>query len=294
VAYETAKANVAVGEATILEAKASLTQAEKGLWRTQRNLEYCTISSPVNGTVIDRRVSIGQTVTAGLETPSLFLIAKDLTRMQVWVSVNEADITRVYVGQPVTFTVDALPDEKFQGRVHRIRPNAAMTQNVVTFTVEIAADNSARRLRPYLTANVRFEVDHRDNVLLVPTSALSWSPTADQIAPEYRQAPPGTQAAGVGPSSAPEASPSTRAAAGKSIAPAVVWVAQGQYVRPVPVMPGLSDGTNTEVVGQGLSEGADVVTGTQSESPANPGDATNPFTPKPPKNMKPPSGAPPM
>ena len=170
--YETAKANVAVGEAAILQAKAALTQAEKSLWRAQRNLEYCTIASPITGTVIDRRVSIGQTVAAGLNTPSLFLIAKDLKRMQVWVSVNEADIARVYPGQPVTFTVDALPDEIFHGEVYRVRPNASMTQNVVTFTVEITTENSAGRLRPYLTANVRFEVNSRSNVLQVPAAAL--------------------------------------------------------------------------------------------------------------------------
>ena len=287
-AYETAKANVAVGEAAILQAKASLTQAEKGLWRAQRNLEYCTITSPIKGMVIDRRVSVGQTVTAGMETPSLFLIAKDLSRMQVWVSVNEADIARVYPGQPVTFTVDALPDEKFKGQVYRIRPNASMTQNVVTFTVEIATDNSAGRLRPYLTANVRFEVDHRADVLLVPTSALSWTPTVDQIAPEYRQGP-GSQPTGTSPLPT-EPPPSTQPSSGKGPAPALLWVVQGQYVRPIPVMSGLSDGTNVEVSGHGLAEGMDVVTGTQNGPSATQGDVTNPFTPKPPKNMKPPSG----
>lgn len=287
-AYETAKANVAVGEAAILQAKASLTQAEKSLWRTQRNLEYCTITSPIKGMVIDRRVSVGQTVTAGMETPSLFLIAKDLSRMQVWVSVNEADIARVYPGQPVTFTVDALPDEKFQGQVYRIRPNASMTQNVVTFTVEIATDNSAGRLRPYLTANVRFEVDHRANVLLVPTSALSWTPTVDQIAPEYRQGP-GSQPTGTSPLPT-EPPPSTLPSSGKGPAPALLWVVQGQYVRPIPVVSGLSDGTNVEVNGHGLAEGMEVVTGTQSGPSATQGDVTNPFTPKLPKNMKPPSG----
>ena len=288
-AYETAKANVAVGEAAILQAKASLTQAEKSLWRAQRNLEYCTITSPIKGMVIDRRVSVGQTVTAGMETPSLFLIAKDLGRMQVWVSVNEADIARVYPGQPVTFTVDALPDEKFQGQVYRIRPNASMTQNVVTFTVEIATDNSAGRLRPYLTASVRFEVDHRANVLRVPTSALSWTPAVDQVAPEYRQGPPGSQTSVPSPLPA-EAPPASQPAAGKGMAPAVLWIVQGQYVRPIPVLSGLSDGTNVEVNGQGLAEGMDVVTGTQTGSSATQGDVTNPFTPKPPKNMKPPSG----
>jgi HlyD family secretion protein len=290
-AYETAKANVAVGDAAILQAKASLIQSEKSLWSAQRNLEYCTITSPVKGTVIDRRVSIGQTVAAGLSTPSLFLIAKDLRRMQVWVSVNEADIARVYPGQPVTFTVDALPDETFRGEVCKVRPNASMTQNVVTFTVEITTDNSGGLLRPYLTANVRFEVNRRDNVLLVPAAALSWTPTADQVAPEYRQGESLSRPAGADQPPA-EAPPSTQPTTGKATAPtpAVLWVVQGQHVRPVPVLAGVTDGLNVEVTGQGLSENMRAVTGAEMGASA-PQTDVNPFTPKMPKPPKaPPSG----
>jgi HlyD family secretion protein len=273
--HEAAKANVAVGEAAILQAKATLTQAEKSLWRAQRNLEYCTIASPVKGTVIDRRVSIGQTVTAGLNTPSLFLIAKDLRRMQIWVSVNEADIARVYAGQPVTFTVDALPDETFRGEVCKIRPNASMTQNVVTFTVEITVDNSGGKLRPYLTANVQFEVNRRDNVLLVPTAALAWTPTVGQVAPEYREQP--------------AEMPSQPA--GGARREAVVWVVQGEYVRPIPILAGASDGANTEVAGEGLSEGMEIVTGVESGPSSGQTDVSNPFTPKLPKPPKQMGGA---
>ncbi|MCY2932109.1 MAG: efflux RND transporter periplasmic adaptor subunit [Planctomycetota bacterium] len=297
-AYEMAKANVAVGEAAILQAKASLTQSEKSLWRARRNLEYCTITSPIQGTVIDRRVSIGQTVAAGLNTPSLFLIAKDLRRMRVWVSVNEADISRVYSGQPVAFTVDAFPGETFVGAVCRIRPNASMTQNVVTFTVEISTDNSAGRLRPYLTANVRFEVSRRDNVLLVPATALSWTPTADQVAPEYRQGASGSGPAAPSPDTdlppmgaPPTSHPASVAPGTTAMAPAVLWVVQGQHVRPVPVLTGMSDGTNVEVVGKELSEKVEVVTGTQSEPSAAQNDVSNPFAPKLPKPPKPPTGA---
>jgi len=301
-AYESAKANVAVGEAAILQAQAALTQAEKSLWRARRNLEYCTITSPITGTVIDRRVSIGQTVAAGLNTPSLFLIAKDLRRMQVWVAVNEADIARVYPGQSVTFTVDALPERTFRGQVYRIRPNAAMTQNVVTFTVEIATDNSDGHLRPYLTANVRFEVSRRENVLMVPVAALSWTPTIGQVAPEYRDGPPDRPATrpdagrpASGPASMPASAPASRPAgkpAGKRV---LLWVVQGQYVRPIPVRSGLSDGTQVEVSGEDLREGLDVVTGVR-EAPAagSPSDVTNPFTPKMPKRGPPRGGPPPV
>jgi HlyD family secretion protein len=221
-------------------------------------------------------VSIGQTVAAGLSTPSLFLIAKDLTRMQVWVSVNEADIARVYPGQPVTFTVDALPNETFRGEVCKVRPNASMTQNVVTFTVEITTDNSAGRLRPYLTANVRFEVSRRSNVLLVPTTALGWTPTVGQVAPEYREQPAGVQGEGQ--------TPATKAAS--DMTPGVLWVVQGQYVRPVPVLAGQSDGANIEVTGEGLKEGLEIVTGTESATVSGQGDAGNPFMPKMPKPPK--------
>ncbi|PKN48857.1 MAG: RND transporter, partial [Deltaproteobacteria bacterium HGW-Deltaproteobacteria-16] len=138
-AQKTALAQVAVSEA-------SIRQAEAALKRAQRNLGYCTITSPVKGIIVDRRVNIGQTVVASLNAPSLFLLAKDLTRIQVWVAVNEADIGKIHPGQPVTFTVDAFPNETFRGEVGKIRLTAAMTQNVVTYTVEISTDNADGRL----------------------------------------------------------------------------------------------------------------------------------------------------
>lgn len=191
-AYECAKANVDVGQATVEQAQVSEAQAETALWRARRDLGYCTITSPVSGVIIDRRVNIGETVAASLSTPSLFLIAKDLKRMQIWVSVNEADIGKVHSGQPVTFTVDAFPGETFPGEVGKVRLNASMTQNVVTYIVEVIADNSDGRLLPYLTASVKFEVNRRRGVLLLPNGALRWQPEAEQIAPQYRQgaAPP--------------------------------------------------------------------------------------------------------
>ena len=147
------------------------------------NLGYTTITSPVRGMILDRRVNIGQTVVASLNAPSLFLIAKDLRRMQVWASVNEADIGRIRVNMPVRFTVDAYPGQMFRGKVTQIRMNATMTQNVVTYTVVVTTDNSSGKLLPYLTANVQFEMDQRSNVLLAPNAALRWKPQASQIDP---------------------------------------------------------------------------------------------------------------
>lgn len=256
-AYDAATANVAVGEASILQAKANLTQAEAILKRAQRNLSYCTIKSPVKGVVIDRRVNIGQTVVASLNAPSLFLIAKDLKRMQVWVAVNEADIGKIFPGQRVSFTVDAYPGETFQGEVGKIRLNASMSQNVVTYTVEVTTDNSKGRLLPYLTANVRFELEGRSNVLLVPNTALRWLPKLEELAPELKKELLGK---------------TQKENSGK------IWIQQGKLVSPLKVRTGLSDGSMTEIEGDEVKEATEVIVGMESQA-ADSGKTSNPFTP---------------
>src|SRR5438132_3562898 len=187
-AYEIAKSNVAVGEASVTQAEKGVAQAQATLGRSQRNLGYCTIKSPVKGVIIDRRVNIGQTVVSSLSAPSLFLIAKDLKRLEVWASVNEADIGNVHSGQAVTFTVDAYPGRVFKGTVAPDQPrlNASMTQNVVTYTVVVETDTSDGKLLPYLTANLLFEVSRQSQVLLVPNTALRWKPNPQQVVPEAR------------------------------------------------------------------------------------------------------------
>src|SRR6185369_16387657 len=139
--YEVAKASVAVGEAAITQAKAATLQAEATLKKAQRNLDFCTIKSPVKGVIIDRRVNVGQTVVASFNAPSLFLIAKDLTKMEVWASVNEADIGKLKIDMPVNFSCDSFPNETFHGNISQIRYNATMNQNVVLYTVIITTDN---------------------------------------------------------------------------------------------------------------------------------------------------------
>ncbi len=291
-AYEMAKANVAVGEAAILKAKASVAQSEASLRRAQQNLGYCTIKSPVKGVIIDRRVNIGQTVVASMSAPSLFLLAKDLTRMEVWVAVNEADIGKIHPGQPVTFTVDASPDETFEGEVCKVRLNASMTQNVVIYTVEITTDNSDERLLPYLTANVQFELDRRSDVLLVPNTALRWKPSPGQISPELSKASDrrgarkkqyqGKQTPPLRPLSGSQSQPPS-GAAGNVANRGVVWTVRGQYVWPIPVRVGLTDGVMTEVEGEGLTEGLVIVTGLQTRprtQAVNETETTSPFAPK--------------
>ena len=258
--YDSAKANVAVGEAAIVQARAAAAQADAAVSRAQLNLGYCVIKSPVKGVIIDRRVNIGQTVVASLNAPSLFLMAKDLRRMQVWVAVNEADIGAIKLGQPVTFTVDAHPGETFQGDVGQVRLNATMSQNVVTYTVEVNTDNSSGRLLPYLTANAQFQVDHRENVLMVPNAALRWVPPPERIAPDARTAPgkgrSATGAAAAGGGASPEGAPE---ASGPIAPKGTVWVVDGKYVRPVRARVGISDGTMTEVLSDRLAEGTEVV-----------------------------------
>ncbi len=273
-AYETAKANVEVGKAAIVQAKQTVSQSQAALQRAQQNLSYCTIVSPVKGVIIDRRVNIGQTVVSSLNAPSLFLLAKDLTRIQVWVSVNEADIGLIQPGQPATFTVDAYPSEVFTGEVGKVRLNATMTQNVVTYTVEVNTDNFDGKLLPYLTANVKFVVGERHNVLLVPNAALRWTPSPDQIAPEFRPESKRERGAGSG---APGGSPAKgKQGAGRG----TVWVETGDYVQPVEVSLGLTDGSLTEVESPQLQEEMRVVLGEQQKEGAS-SSAISPFVPQP-------------
>jgi HlyD family secretion protein len=273
-AYDIAKANVKVGEAALVQAKDAVLQAEAVLRKAAQNLDYCTIKSPVKGVIIDRRVNIGQTVVASLNAPSLFLIAKDLKRLQVWASVNEADIGSISPRQPVTFTVDAHPGDVFQGEVGKVRLNATMTQNVVTYTVEVNTDNSDGKLIPYLTANLRFMVAERQDVLMVPNAALRWAPLTEQIAPKFRRELAKSQDGNSGGKNAS----STRERKGRSRL-GTVWLAQGRYVQPVAVRLGLSDGSFTEVQSPELKEGVQVVLGEQQQGNGS-GSTASPFTPQ--------------
>jgi len=244
--YEVSKANLASAEAAVNQAKAALAQARASLLTARINLDYCTIKSPVKGVIIDRRVNIGQTVVSSLSAPSLFLIASDLRHsIQVWVSVNEADVGNIVKGQPVTFTVDAFPGHVFHGTVGQVRLNATMTQNVVTYTIEVDTDNSDGKLLPYLTANAQFETGRRTGVLLVPNAALRFTPKPGDIAPEAKQGGRGRR------SRTPEATAER----------GTIWIRDGKFVRPLPVRVGLTDGAFTEVEGGRLAEGLPIVVG---------------------------------
>jgi HlyD family secretion protein len=309
--YEAAVAQVAINEAAVGQAEAAVDMAGAQLQKAERELGYCTIKSPVKGVVISRRVNIGQTVVASLNAPSLFLIAKDLKRIQVLVPVNEADVGQIRPGQPVTFTVDAFPGRTFKGQVRKVRLEVTITQNVVTYPVEIVTENPDEILLPYQTANVRFQTEQRTNVLSVPNAALRYTPPVESMVPEAQekyaaQAQSGGQPSGAGPSGGPPSGggpgggagrppgagggggPGPRGAGGgpggggRGRSMGTVWVAAGNgLLRPVEVRLGMTDGASTEVVTDALAEGTEVVTGEAPRDGANaPAGGTNPFAPQ--------------
>ncbi|HVU15492.1 MAG TPA: efflux RND transporter periplasmic adaptor subunit [Candidatus Didemnitutus sp.] len=258
-----AVANVSVGKAAVAEARAATVQARATLDKAQRNVAFCTIKSPVRGVIIDRRVNAGQTVVASLNAPSLFLIAKDLTKMQIWAGVNEADVGRIVPGSPVIFTCDTFPGREFTGAVGKVRLNATMTQNVVMYTVEVNTENPKKLLLPYLTASVRFVVRKDVQALVVPNAALRWLPSAlSEVAPEARSWKLRDATSG-----------------GSRDPGGTVWIQEGNFARPIEVEVGASDGMNTAVSAGDLREGQEVIT--SEDARAVPGSAPNPFLPPP-------------
>jgi HlyD family secretion protein len=254
--YDEALANAESAKAALEVTNSSLEVAKADLEEAEVNLGYTTIRSPVKGIILDRRINIGQTVVATLNAPSLFLIAKDLGRLEIWSSVNETDIGTIHEGQKVHFTVGALPREEFEGTVSQIRLNASMTQNVVTYTVVISVDNSSGRLLPYLTARLSFEIDSRHGVLLVPSAALRWQPRPPNVIPEARVAYAEAR------DRAAHASSESSTIGAKAAKPGgVLWTRSGEFVKPVNVLIGLSDGVLTEVIADDLAEGTVVVVG---------------------------------
>jgi len=228
-------------------AEASLQQAEGALRVAETNLEYATIRSPVDGIVISRNVDVGQTVAASFQTPTLFSIAQDLTKMQVDTNVDESDIGRASVGQAVTFTVDAWPEKTFAGKVGQVRNSPIVTQNVVTYDVVILVDNRELLLKPGMTANVSIEVRRYRDVLKIPDAAL-----------RYRPAVKTAEADGAGKRPA--------AGRGKEAIGARVYLL-GKDNKPVPVRvkTGVSNGTFTLLEEGNLKAGDLLVTG---ESPS--------------------------
>ncbi len=234
---EQARADVALNEAEVKQDEAALAEARV-------NLGYTDIISPVDGVVVSRNVDVGQTVAASFQTPTLFLIAEDLTQMQVDTNVSESDIGTVTHGQRATFTVDAYPDRRFEGTVVQVRNAPQNVQNVITYDVVIGAKNADLALRPGMTANVAIETGRRDDTLRVPSAALRFRPHAATSAGPRPSSSPGARRVHV----ADGAAPSPR-----------VFVLRDGSPSPVPVETGLADDSYTEITRGELKEGDPVI-----------------------------------
>ena len=246
------------------QAKEQVASAKEEVQRAQTNLGYATITSPIDGVVLSKSVEEGQTVAASFSTPELFTIAQDLTNMQVVADVDEADIGDVKEGERVTFTVDAYPDDTFEGEVKQVRQEATTMNNVVTYEVVISAPNADLKLKPGLTANVTIYTAERKGVLSVPSKALRFTPQKETVGKMKI----------------------VDAANAKN----KVWTIEGNSIVAHKVNIGMTDGTNTQIVG-GIAEGTKVITGLnvtggEEKMPMEAQGEKSPFAPGPPGKNK--------
>ncbi len=237
---DTAETTYQTDKSLVDSAKAQIEQAKASLDYAKQNLAYTKIASPVDGVVISRNVDVGQTVAASFQTPTLFTIAQDLTKMQIDTNVAESDIGGVKLGQQVDFTVDAYPDTTFEGKVWQIRQAPITVQNVVTYDVVIQVNNKDLKLMPGMTANVSIIIQTRHDVLRITNAALRFRLSE--------------KSAGAGPAKAGGAGAGAVEKKGPS-----VWVLENNKPKRVPITPGISDGTYTEVVSGDLKEGQQVI-----------------------------------
>lgn len=246
------------------QAKEQVASAKEEVQRAQTNLGYATITSPIDGVVLSKSVEEGQTVAASFSTPELFTIAQDLTNMQVVADVDEADIGDVKEGERVTFTVDAYPDDTFEGEVKQVRQEATTTNNVVTYEVVISAPNADLKLKPGLTANVTIYTAERKGVLSVPSKALRFTPQKETVG--------------------------KMKIVDVANAKNKVWTIDGNSIVAHKVNIGMTDGTNTQIVG-GIAEGTKVITGLnvmggEEKMPMEAQGEKSPFAPGPPGKNK--------
>ncbi len=280
--HDTAVAAVNAAQADVKQAAAQVSQTQAAVTVAQTNLDHTIIKSPIDGTVVSRSVDIGQTVAASLQAPTLFQIAQDLTKMQVYVATDESDVGSMKVGQPATFKVDAFPKDTFTGRVSQIRLNATTVQNVVTYTTVVDFDNPQLKLFPGMTAYVTIPVAEAKDVVKIPNGALRFTPDLprDQLIALYKAAgfqPPQTSGQGTtggvmnAQGNAPGGGqrPGGGAPREKPSDVVTVWkLVNGKDLQPVRVKIGITDHTTTELVkvlaGSGINEGDELITGQAS------------------------------
>lgn len=255
-------------EAQLAVAQTSIDQALANLEQSEANLGYTAIKSPVDGMVIDRKIDPGQTVAASFQTPELFTVAPDMrNEMRVYASVDEADIGLIrdaqISGQPVRFTVDAYPDDLFPGTIFQIRKNSTTTQNVVTYPVIVSAPNKELKLLPGMTASISFQVGEKKDVVRIPNAALRFYPQREQVRPEDRKILESAVPQRTADDEQMEAvrSAEDKASMRRERNRRYVWVLDGELLKGVPVITGLSDNKNTELVSGELKVGDKLVTG---------------------------------
>jgi HlyD family secretion protein len=257
-------------KAQLRAAEAAVEQAKANLQNSAANLGYTEIKSPVDGIVIDRKIEPGQTLAAQFQTPVLFVIAPEMEKkMHVFASVDETDIGLIRDakrrGQSVRFTVDAYPDDLFDGEIEQIRISSTTTQNVVTYPVVVAAPNPDLKLLPGMTASLSFQIEEKEAVLKIPNAAFWFYPTPEQVRPEDRQILEGAKTPADEDAGRSEVvlSATEKAEARRRRNRRHVWVVAGEHLKAVEVVTGLSDNQHTELVSGPLDEGQKLVAGTK-------------------------------
>jgi HlyD family secretion protein len=257
-------------ESQLLVAQANVKSAQVSLDRARQNVSYTEIVSPIDGVIVERNVDLGQTVAASLSAPQLFLIAEDLSSMQILVKVDESDISLIKQGQDVTFTVPSLPRENFRGKVKQVRLQSAVTENVVNYTVVIEVDNKQQKLLPGMTASVDFLVASADDALAVPNAALRFTPVRTGTTQgATATSTTGTASARTGNTGTGSATGQRRSGTRTRSADSGRLFIEGQdgKLQAVRVKTGITDGTFTEVTGEGVREGLKIIAG--SNAPAD-------------------------
>jgi HlyD family secretion protein len=281
--FSTTQSNFSVQQATVKSAQIALQRAKQ-------NLAYTQIYAPIDGVIVERNVDVGQTVAASLSAPQLFLIANDLSEMQILASVDEGDIGAIKDGIPVSFTVQAYPNQPFHGVVKQVRLQSTTVDNVVSYTAVISVKNQDGRLRPGMTATVQFQTATAENALVVPNAALRIVAT-DEMKKEAGIGQPKRDST-ARPDSATRArfAAANRGAGFTGQRPSFLWVVDSAgKLQAIRVHPGISDGQRTEVKADGLREGMTIITSVAeagSATAAQPASSTNPLMPQRPQQRR--------